>query len=64
MIVVFTTSFAIRACTTEVVSLDPAQARCTRYNIIGSSLSVTCGNSVVFFRIPWFPPPIKLIATI
>jgi hypothetical protein len=25
-----------------------AQARCTRYNIMRSSLSVTCGGSVVF----------------
>jgi len=27
----------------------PLMARCTRYNIMWSSLSVTCGRSVVFF---------------
>jgi hypothetical protein len=30
------------------VSLNPAQARCTRYNIMLYSLSVTCDRSVVF----------------
>jgi hypothetical protein len=34
--------------TTNVVSSNPAQVRCTRYNIIWSSLSVTCDRSVVF----------------
>ena len=33
--------------TTEVVSLNPTQVRCTRYNIMWSSLSVTCDRSVV-----------------
>jgi len=32
----------------SVVSLYPAQARCTQYNIMWSSLSVTCNRSVVF----------------
>jgi hypothetical protein len=30
------------------VSSNPARARCTLYNIMWSSLSVTCGMSVVF----------------
>ena len=34
----------------------PFMARCTRYSIMWSSLSVTCDRSVVFFR---FPPPIS-----
>jgi len=33
--------------TTDVVSSNPTQARCTGYNIMWS-LSVTCGRSVVF----------------
>jgi hypothetical protein len=39
--------------TTEVVSSNPAQARCTRYNIIDVSSNldqVTCDRSVVFSR--------------
>ena len=38
--------------------------RCTRYNIMWYSLSVTCGRSVVFHRVLRFPPPIKLTATV
>ena len=38
------------------------QARCTRYDIMWSSLSVSCHMSVVFLRILWFPPLIKLDA--
>jgi len=34
--------------TTKVVSSNPDQARCIRYNIMWSCLSVTCGRSVVF----------------
>jgi hypothetical protein len=37
----------------------PFIARCTLYNIMWSSLSVTCG----FLWVPRFPPPIKLTAT-
>ena len=33
---------------TNVVSSNPAQARCTWYNIMWKSLSVTCDRSVVF----------------
>jgi hypothetical protein len=33
--------------TTKVVGSNPAQTRCTRYNIV-INLSVTCGRSVVF----------------
>ena len=33
--------------TTNVISSNPAQARCTRYNTMWSSLSVTCGRSMV-----------------
>ena len=51
--------------TTNVVSSNPTQARCTRYNIVWWSLSVTCNRSVPgFLRALRFPPPIKLIATI
>jgi hypothetical protein len=32
----------------KVASSNPAQSRCTRYNIMLLSLSVTCGRSVVF----------------
>ena len=35
---------------TEVVRSNPVQARCTRYNIMWYSLSVTCDMSVVFSR--------------
>jgi hypothetical protein len=41
-----------------------SQARCTRYNIMWKSLSVTCRSSVGFFRVLRFPPPIKLTITI
>jgi len=33
---------------TYVVCSNPAQARCTRYNIMWYNLSVTCDRSVVF----------------
>jgi hypothetical protein len=33
--------------TTKVVSSNPAHVRCTRYNIMWSSFSVTCDRSVV-----------------
>jgi len=36
--------------TTEVVSSNPVQARCTWYNSMWSSLSATCDRSVVFSR--------------
>jgi len=39
MVVGFTTTYAINAFTTNVSS-NPAQARCTRCNIMWSSLSV------------------------
>ena len=35
--------------TINVVSLNPVQASSTRYNIMWSSSSVTCGRSVVFW---------------
>ena len=35
--------------TTNVICLNTAQARCTRYNIMWSCLSVTYDRSVVFF---------------
>ena len=34
MVVGFTTTYAINAFTTNVASSNPAQARCTRYNIM------------------------------
>ena len=34
--------------TAKVVNSKPAQARCTRYNIMRFSLSVTCDRPVVF----------------
>ena len=40
--------------TTNVVSSNRAQARCTRYNIMWSSLSVICGGLVVFSGYPGF----------
>jgi hypothetical protein len=40
--------------TTNIVSSNPAQERCTRYNIMWESLSVTCGRSVVFSRYSGF----------
>ena len=44
MVVIFCQSVPI----TTVVSSNPGQTRCTRCNIMWSSLSVTCGRSVVF----------------
>jgi len=38
--------------------------RYTRYNIMWWNLPVTCCRSVVFSEYSWFPPPIKLTATI
>ena len=48
--------------TTNIVSWNPVQARCTRYNIMWWSLSVTCDRSVVFskyssFLHQWNWPP-------
>jgi len=34
--------------TTNFVSLNSVQARCTQYNIMWSRLSATCHRSVVF----------------
>jgi hypothetical protein len=34
--------------TINAASSNPIQARCTQYNIMWTSLSVTCGRSVVF----------------
>jgi hypothetical protein len=45
--------------TDEVVSSIPAQVRCTRYNIV-SDLRQVSG----FLWVLWFPPSIKLTATI
>jgi hypothetical protein len=42
----------------------PLMARCTQYNIMWLSLSVTCDRSVVFSGYFLFPPPLKLTATI
>jgi hypothetical protein len=44
MVVGLTTTYAINAITTEVVTLNTLMTRCTRYNI----MSVTCDRSVVF----------------
>jgi hypothetical protein len=38
------------------VSSNPAQTRCTRYHIMWSSLTVTCGMSVVFYGYSGFLP--------
>jgi hypothetical protein len=38
--------------------------RCTRYNIMWYSLSVTCDRSANFLRVLRFPPSIKSIPTI
>ena len=38
----------------------PLMARCTRYNIMWYSLSVTCDRSANFLRVLRFPPPIKI----
>jgi len=40
MLVGFLITYAISSITTNVVSSNPAQARCTRYNIMWYSLSV------------------------
>ena len=42
----------------------PLMARCTRYNIMWYSLSVTCDRSANFLRVLRFPPSIKSIPTI
>jgi hypothetical protein len=41
--------YAISAYHHESCESNPAQARCTRYNIMWYNLSVTSGRSVVFF---------------
>ena len=46
MVVVLQLPTQLVPITTHVVSLNLAQARCTRYFIVWSSLSVTCGGSV------------------
>ena len=38
--------------TTNVVSSNPAQSRCIRYNIMWWSVSVTCDRSVIFSGTP------------
>ena len=38
------------------MSSNPAQTRCTRYHIMWSSLTVTCGMSVVFYGYSGFLP--------
>ena len=52
--------------TTYVVISTPAQARCTLYNIMWWSMSVTCMRQIGGFqlRVLRFSPPIKLTATI
>jgi hypothetical protein len=45
----FITTYVISAYRHNAKSSNPAQAGCTRYNILCSSLSVTCDRSVVFF---------------
>ena len=37
----------------------PFMARCSWYNIMWSSLSVTCDRWGGFLKVLWFPPPIK-----
>jgi hypothetical protein len=57
MVVGLPTTYAIsayQAIATNVVSLNPAQVRCTRYNFV-SYLRRVCG----FFWVLLFPPPIK-----
>jgi hypothetical protein len=51
--------------TTNVVSSNPTQARCTRYNIDIYVIKFVSDLQQVggFLRILWFPPPIKLTAT-
>ena len=49
MVVGFETTYAISAYHHYyVVSSNPAQTRCTQFNIMRKSLSVTCGRSVGF----------------
>jgi hypothetical protein len=62
MVVGFTTIYAISVpITTNVVSLNPSQVRCTRYNIMFVSDLQQVGG---FLQVIRFPPPIKLTATI
>ena len=62
MVVGFTTIYAISVpITTNVVSLNPSQVRCTRYNIKFVSDLQQVGG---FLQVIRFPPPIKLTATI
>jgi len=49
---------------TNVLSSNPAQARCTRYNSMWWSLSETSGGVGGFLRVLLFPQPINLTATI
>jgi hypothetical protein len=52
MVVVFIQSVPVA---TKVVSLNTAQSRCTRYNIMLLSLSLTCDRSEVFSMYSGFP---------
>jgi hypothetical protein len=48
-------------CTTNVVSLNPAQARCARYNIMWFvTFVIDLWQIGGFLQVLWFPPPIKL----
>ena len=48
MVVWFIAAYQSVHITTIIVSSNPAQAMCTRYNIMWWSLTVTCDRSVVF----------------
>ena len=48
----------------EVVSLNPAQARCTQYNIYVIKIDSDLRQVGGFLQLLQFPPPIKLTATI
>ena len=54
MLVGYLITYAISSITTIVVSSNPAQARCTRYNIMWHCLSVICDRSVVFIEYSGF----------
>jgi hypothetical protein len=68
MVVGFTTTYATMqsvSITTNVVSLNPAQAGCTHYNIIHVIKFVSDLRQVSgFLQEHRFPPPIKLTAMI
>ena len=64
MVVGFTTTYTFSPITTEVVSSNPAQSRCTRYNIIMIRYVSDLVQVSDFHRVLRFNQTIKLTTMI